>query len=472
LKTRFLHLIIALGCLVSYASVGRSEPAAALCGRDTALTVRPGDSLSSIASRLLSLSPSYTRQGLVEEIRRYNDLDTDTLRPGQELLVPLGETQPLNLPVARPSDFAAKGIYVNAQVAGSKKVLELADQLVAAGGNTIVFDVKDRLGNLSYASRVPTALAIGASEQAAVQQPAKLIDFLHRRQIHAVARLTCFHDVRLARERPDLVPFSRKNRALWGERDAPNWVDPSLPEVQDYLLALIEEVAAMGVDEIQLDYIRFPTEGDAEDAVFAFSPRLTSRHEVISAFLERVREVLEPTGVLLSADIFGVLAWGRKEDVVSTGQHLAGMLPYLDVVSPMLYPSHFFGTFDEIANPVDYPYYFVYQGCRQLQDLAATHGVIVRPWVQAFPYRVTRFDEDYVTEQLHGAENGGAQGWLLWNPASRYDVGLAAIHRFTRAPGQVDAARCDERFPPLGPANLLTEEPLETCLEDGEEGIY
>lgn len=401
--------------------------------RDTVLTVRPGDSLAGIAARFLGRSPSYTRPDLVDEIRRGNGLASDTLRPGQRLRVPLRARLPRNQTIVRPADFAARGIYLTAQVAGRVQGLELIDRLVAAGGNAVVFDVKNRLGELGYVSQVPLAVAVGASEQAPIQQPAKLIEFLHRRGVHAVARFVCFHDTRLARQRPDLVPLSRKNGGLWAEREEPAWVDPSLPEVQEYLLALIEEVAGMGVDEIQLDYIRFPTEGDDEDAVFAFDPEVLPKHRVITDFLARVKQRLAPTGVLLSADVFGVIIWGQEADVASTGQRLTDMLPHLDIISPMLYPSHFYGSFAGLAHPVDCPYFVMHRGCSKLRQLAVAHGVAVRPWIQAFPYRVSDFDEQYVAEQLHGAEDAGAQGWLLWNAAGRYEVGMETLSRFSQA---------------------------------------
>jgi len=403
--------------------------------RDTALTVRSGDSLSGLAARFLSISPSYTHGELMAEILRYNDLTSSVLQPGQELLIPLRVELPKNRSLIHPTGFAARGIYVNARTAGSMRVQELVDRLIAAGGNALVFDVKDRQGNLGYVSRVPLALAIDAGEEAAIQQPAKLIELLHQRQIHAIARLTCFYDARLAAQRPDLVPFSRMNGGMWTEKGRPSWIDPSLPEVQTYLLDLIAEVAAMGVDEIQLDYVRFPTEGDRDDAVFAFDPEQLPKHRIISDFLAKVARLLEPTGVLLSADIFGVVAWGRTPDVMSTGQKIAEMIPHLDVVSPMLYPSHFYGAFNRIENPVDCPYYFVYEGCRQLRQLAAAHGVAIRPWVQAFDYRVRDFDEQYIARQLQGAEDAGAMGWLLWNPASRYEEGVKAMARFRDSNG-------------------------------------
>ena len=413
--------------------------------RDTVLTVRPGDSLLAIAHRLLPHSIEYTAEELVDRIKRQNGLQGDAIQIGQRLEVSLSFAELLDQPVIRGTDFAARGIYITAALAGSRRMLTLADALVAAGGNTVVFDVKDRYGNLGYASSVPLALEIGAGQRAPISQPAKMLDALHRRNIHVVARLTCFYDARLARQRPDFVPLSRAGPGLWSERGKSNWVDPSLPQVQEYLLAIVREVAELGVDEIQLDYVRFPTEGNLADAVFAFDPAVVAKDRIITDFVIEVERVLEPMGVLLSADIFGVAAWGREADRRTIGQHLPDLLPHLDAVSPMLYPSHFEDGFERIDRPVDYPYYFLLQGCQRLQKLATAHDVPVRPWIQSFDYRVTHFDSLYVTEQLHGAEDGGARGWLLWNPASLYKIGLAAIKGFTD--GTAATVPVQQRFP-------------------------
>ena len=116
--------------------------------------------------------------------------------------------------------------------------------------------------------------------------------------------------------------------------------------------------------------------------------------------------------------------------MLSTGQLLEDLLPHLDVVSPMLYPSHFSSGFHRIDDPTAYPYFFVYQGCRRLKLMAEENGVAVRPWIQAFPHGVTQFSRLFVTEQMLGAQEGGAAGWMLWNPTNRYDVGLDAMARF------------------------------------------
>jgi len=347
-----------------------------------------------------------------------------------------GPAPPVPAETTRPADggrvdhrLPATGVYMTASTAGSSKGLSLADQVIEAGGNAIIFDVKDRPGDLSYMSKVALARTIATGSLAAIDRPAVLVDKLHQRGLHVVARLACFYDVRLATHRPDLVPRSKEG-GLWSERGVPNWVDPSLPEVQQYLLDLAAEAAELGVDEIQLDYVRFPTGGNPSDALFSFDPTQVAKHEIITEFVRRVRLVVAKRDVLLSADIFGVAAWGREADVLSTGQLLEDLLPHLDVVSPMLYPSHFSSGFHRIHDPTAYPYFFVYQGCRRLKLMAEENGVAVRPWIQAFPHGVTQFSRLFVTEQMLGAQEGGAAGWMLWIQTNRYDVGLDAMERF------------------------------------------
>ena len=327
-----------------------------------------------------------------------------------------------------------RGIYASAVVAGGAGFLDLADSLAAVGGNTIVFDIKDQPGKLSYLSRVPLALQIGASRGARITDPAGLVAQLKARGIYTVARISCFYDLKLASARPDLVPYTRGAMELWRERGRLAWVDPSLPEVQQYLLDLVREMAAFGVDEIQLDYVRFPTARGVDEAVFAFDERESSKREIITGFVGRVRQILTGTEVRLSADLFGVVAWKREADINRTGQDLAGLLPYLDVVSPMLYPSHFYPGFDDVINPVEHPYYFVNQGCERLRQLAEAFGVEVRPWLQAFPYRVPNIDRTYLTEQIAAAEDGGAKGWLLWQTSADYALALEAIGHYQRVP--------------------------------------
>jgi hypothetical protein len=390
---------------------------------DTTVVVKRGESLLSIAADLLERSDHYTAAELAIGMRHLNELESDRLLPGQVLTVPLrrgpAQDQPRRIVDPRP----ARGIYATALVAGSPRMMALADALVAVGGNTVVFDIKDREGDLSFLSSSTLARQTQVDSLASIQRPAALVDQLHRRDLHVVGRLSCFYDERLAAARPDLAP-----RLPDGHPWEAGWLDPANTEVQAYLLSVVDEMVTFGIDEVQLDYVRFPTESAADSAVFAYAASL-SRDAVITDFVRQVRNRLAGSGVLLAADVFGVAAWGRSADRDRIGQYLPDLLPLLDIASPMLYPSHFYGNFLGLTNPVDYPYYLVYEGVRRMVPLAQAHGVAVRPWVQSFPYRIPEFDEAYVAEQMQGAADAGADGCMLWHPASRYDVGLSAMRQ-------------------------------------------
>lgn len=388
---------------------------------------------------MLPATNYYTVGELTTAIRIASDLKTDRLKPGQTLRVPMASGVTVNL---AEEQAEVRGLYVTANVAGGSRILPLADSLIAHGGNTIVFDIKDRQGDLSYPSRVPLALATQVDSLTPIRRPTALVRQLHERRLHVVARLSCFYDERLAAERPELRPRSISgDGAPWGE----GWLDPSSPQVQDYLLDIISEVARLGVDEIQLDYVRFPTEGNLADARFAFDTWHLAKHDIITEFVARARGRLIDTNVLLAADLFGVAAWGREADLRRLGQRLPDLLPLLDVACPMLYPSHFYGPFLGIERPSDYPYYLVHAGVQRLLALAEEHGVGVRPWLQAFPYRVSGFDAQYVTEQIHATRDAGADGWMLWHPSSRFDVALEAMRRLNNG----EAAAAPRRQPEL-----------------------
>jgi hypothetical protein len=432
-----LPLLLTIGVGVAAAS--------APARHDTVVVVRQGDNLAALARRFLDRSPCFTARELVEELRARNRLASDTLRPRQRLSVPVRPRLPINRPLGHAAAMPQRGIYLPSRLAGGPEGRALIERFVAAGGNAVVFDAKDRLGDLGYASTVPLAGEIGAADNPSIQQPAKLIEFLHDRKIHAVARLACYYDARLATVRPDLAPLRPEGGRIWSETAEPSWVDPSRPQVREYLLDLIAEVAAMGVDEIQLDYIRFPTDTKGAPAVFAFDPAELPRHKIITDLVAAARRRLGGSGVMLSAALFGVSAWGSEVDELSTGQRLKDLLPHLDVVSPMLYPSHFYGPFMQIARPVACPRFLLFAGTRRICRQAGPGGAAVRPWIQVFPYRVANFSGAYVAQQLRGAAGGGGVGWLLWNPAGRYDEGLAAMELLrdgSGGPAEADLPEC------------------------------
>jgi hypothetical protein len=150
------------------------------------------------------------------------------------------------------------------------------------------------------------------------------------------------------------------------------------------------------------------------------------RSDVITAFLKKAYAELHPTGVLLSLDVFGVMAWQRPVDLSHTGQDIVGMAKYCDVLSPMIYPSHFFGM-DNIAHPGDAPEHFIGESMQRFELITKGSGVVIRPWLQAFHWRTKTYSPEYIKVQVATAKEKGGIGFLFWNAANDYSKPYAAM---------------------------------------------
>jgi len=156
------------------------------------------------------------------------------------------------------------------------------------------------------------------------------------------------------------------------------------------------------------------------------APRGPQRSDVITAFLKKAYAELHPTGVLLSLDVFGVMAWQRQVDLSHTGQDIVGMAHYCDVLSPMIYPSHFFGM-DNIAHPGDEPAHFIGESMDRFELITKGSGVVIRPWLQAFHWRTKTYSPEYIKVQVETAKDKGGIGFLFWNAANDYSKPYEAM---------------------------------------------
>jgi hypothetical protein len=152
---------------------------------------------------------------------------------------------------------------------------------------------------------------------------------------------------------------------------------------------------------------------------------------VIAGFLRKAYGELHPTGVLLSLDVFGVMAWQRQVDLSHTGQDIVQMAKYCDVLSPMIYPSHFFGM-DNIARPGDEPAHFIGESMDRFElithpDGNRATGVVIRPWLQAFHWRTKTYSPEYIKIQVETSKAKGGIGFLFWNAANDYSKPYEAM---------------------------------------------
>jgi len=378
-------------------------------------TAKAGDTALTIARAYLDVTDVYRADDLAKAIaKRY-----PTIRPGASIEIPQLLSEPYKSPeddrLRWPAERALKGVYISGLYAG---VLwpETLDRLAVRKLNAVVLDAKSYDGPVTYPTHVALAIETGAAKNPPIPDMSRAIRFAHARGIHVIVRISCFHDPWAATNAPRLSLVTRSGRPF-----KMGWIDPSNPEVQDYIVDLVKESVDLGADEVQLDYIRFPVYSRGIGSV-EMPPPDGHRTEAIKAFVARVHEVTAARRVPLSLDVFGVTATGSPADIEALGQNLAVIGPEAEAVSPMVYPSHYARGFYGFDDPGNHPE-IVAIGTRAAVDRLNAHkdsDTIVRPWLQAMPYKASLFGPGYIAEEIKSAEASGAVGWLMWDPENTY----------------------------------------------------
>jgi hypothetical protein len=386
-----------------------------------------GESIPLIARHFLSRTSYLTSAELSEAIRKTNSKGTsNAVKAGDAVIIPgILESPIVEKSVQVPRDFEVRAVYLTGVMAGSDHGLRIIRRWRELGGNAVVFDVKDSDGILNIHFEHPLAVQ---KRRPVIPDLPKFVRFLHSQNMHAIARIAIFRDEHLVLMHPELAVKSHRSGQPWRENGKLVWTDPSNAQVQEYDIALAKAAAQSGADEVQFDYVRFPAEGDQKDATFAFQKEHPSWHrtDVITDFLKKAYAELHPQGVLFSLDVFGVMAWQRSVDLAHTGQDIPGMARYCDVLSPMIYPSHFFGM-DGYARPGDAPEHFIGESMDRFQLITKDTGVVLRPWLQAFAWRTKTYSPKYIQVQVETSNKKGGIGFLFWNANNNYSKPYEAM---------------------------------------------
>lgn len=321
-----------------------------------------------------------------------------------------------------------RGLYITAYTAQlPRKFNELKRRAKEVGLNTLVIDVKEILSRpylqLARERKINSQVKVSPSPWLA-----KLVWELHQDGFIVTARIVVFKDDHLVLARPDLG-VRVEGGGLYRDHKGGKWADPYADEVRLYNALIAETAALSGVDEIQFDYIRFPAEGAAHKIILPYQKKDQGRVEVICSFLNEVRERIAKYHTSLAVDIFGVTAWQSKNDIINLGQDLKQMAKYLDVLSPMFYPSHFHAGYDGYANPGSYPYYFVNTGVKKAKEILSGEATILVPWIQGFNLRSPNFGPGYMLEQIKACKDEGVDRYLIWNARNDYEVTFQALRK-------------------------------------------
>ena len=293
--------------------------------------------------------------------------------------------------------FYTNGIYLTASTFRNLDLDSFIERNKNSLLNAVVVDVAG-FGLLSYKEG-----EINPDITAKIQQ-------LKDAGFYFIARVVVLKNTELAR----ISPLRSSSGAVWNGV----WVDGSTREIKDYYADIPARLAKIGVDEIQLDYIRFPTESFSRQV----PQTLEERTKIITDLVRIMYEKTQEEGIKLSIDVFGILAWNEKVDIRSLGQDVSELIKYVDYMSPMIYPSHFSQGFAGFVRHDD-PYSIIKVSTdRFIKIIGEENKEKLRPWIQGFTYRAPNFSSDYMYAQVKAMRDVGVDDFLVWNAANKYTI--------------------------------------------------
>jgi hypothetical protein len=318
--------------------------------------------------------------------------------------------QPKPQPRRYPEEM--RGVHVTMALASLRGKIDEYLELTTQGLNTLELDVKDESGEVGFRHPpVPLAHQTGAAKP--YYNPYRVAQKVHARGVYLVGRIVVFEDPVLSEHQPKYA-IRRQDGGVWHTAAGLGWVNPYDQRVWKYVADLGEAAAKAGFDEIQFDYVRFPTDGDLSSAVFAHKTK-HSKARVIESFIRYVSERLRPLGVRVSADVFGLSAT-RNMGIGQTPRKIA---PYLDAIYPMVYPSHFGPGEYDLDDPNAQPGRTVALALRDFDVALRGEKTRLVPWLQDFSLGRAYTLAD-VRDQIQAARDAGSQGFMLWNAGGVY----------------------------------------------------
>jgi len=308
-----------------------------------------------------------------------------------------------------------RGIYLSI-IALEKNLSKYIDIAKKSEINTFIIDMKDDFGNIYFKAGDKTASEINAQKR--IINFKEILNKLKENNIYSVARVVVFKDPKLwAAYNGKYAIKDKRNSTQWKGTENEFWVDPYSEFVHNYNIGLSKDIEKLGFDEIQYDYIRFPADGPINLCYFSFKvDKETYKSEILVDFLRQAKELLN---IPISVDIYGFNSWYFFGNWI--GQDIEELSHVVDVISPMLYPSHFGNRFYNNVETALKPYRIVKDACIRGTYLV-NRSVQIRPYLQAFNLLSPTWGPQYVQYQINGSKESGCSGYILWNAKGDYTV--------------------------------------------------
>ena len=334
-----------------------------------------------------------------------------------------------------PTPESVKGIYMTSCVAGTPSWRESLTRLIEQTElNSVVIDIKDATGTISFYDEIlqDSGLVTKGCKVADLQE---FIKDLHELNIYVIGRISVFQDPYYTALHPDLAVKSLSTGEIWKDFKGLSFIDVGAKPYWDHVVNIAKRSYEIGFDELNFDYIRYPSDGKMSDTNYTWGTStnigtttvMLGKPEALENFFKYLQEQLGSTGAKLSADLFGMVT--TVENDMNIGQVLEKALPYFDYISPMVYPSHYPKTWNGFANPAEYPYEVIKismqsavereTAWRIANGMATSTPSKMRPWLQDFDLGAD-YDATKIRAQIQATYDVGLNSWLLWSAANKY----------------------------------------------------
>ena len=316
---------------------------------------------------------------------------------------------------------AVKAIYLSAWVAGNPKYRNpLIKMIDETEPNAVVIDVKDSTGRISYQTGSKEINATGSTENR-ISNIRALTNTLHQKNIYVIGRVSVFQDPYMTKLKPEWAITRISDGNVWKDKKGLSFLDPSNKEVWKYIVSIAQDAYDQGFDEINFDYIRYPSDGDMKNINYRLATGMTRADNIEKFFIYLAEEMKKDENIPISADLFGLTTEVNND--MGIGQVWEKALPHFDFLSPMVYPSHYPPGSSGYKNPALYPYEIVSKALASaVKKTNAVQGqsiAKIRPWLQDFDLGAT-YTKEMVRAQMKATYDNGLDSWMLWDPSNKY----------------------------------------------------
>jgi len=349
------------------------------------------------------------------------DSTQTTQAPGVPVSTTSTDASEAQIPVTHiKTPTPVKAIYLSSWVAGVPKyrdpLIKMVDDTEL---NAVVIDVKDSTGRISFPVNDPTLASYGSVEKR-IPDIRGLINELHQKNIYVIGRVAVFQDPYMTKARPQWAITKKSDGTPWKDQKGLTYLDPANKDVYPYIVSIAHEAYADGFDEINFDYIRYPSDGNLKDIDYRLAPGKTRSDNLEDFFKYLNTNVKSPDDIPMSADLFGLTT--EASDDMGIGQVWEKAYPYFDYLDPMIYPSHYAPGYDNYKNPAQYPSQVITRALAgAIKKTKAINGDVnkIRPWLQDFNLGAV-YTAAMVKDQTKATYDQGLTSWLMWDPANKY----------------------------------------------------